>query len=105
MPWIHIDDLVHQMIWAAENPAISGALNATAPHPVTNLEFTKTLGTVLRRPTFLPAPPTFVLRGVIGEFANVLLQSQNAVPKKSLDKGFHFHYPDLEPALRQILAK
>ncbi|QDU25779.1 Epimerase family protein [Anatilimnocola aggregata] len=105
MPWIHIDDLVHQMLFAAERESISGPLNGTAPNPVTNLEFTKTLGKVLNRPTFLPAPPTFVLKAAIGEFANVLLQSQRAVPQRSLDAGFHFHYPDLEPALRQILAK
>ncbi|WP_425617523.1 TIGR01777 family oxidoreductase [Anatilimnocola sp. NA78] len=105
MPWIHIDDLVHQMIWAAQHESVSGAINGTAPNPVTNLEFTKTLGKVLSRPTFMPAPPTFVLKAALGEFANVLLGSQNAVPKKSLDAGFHFHYTELEPALRQILAK
>ncbi len=105
MPWIHLDDLVSQLLFAAERESISGPLNATAPHPVTNLEFTKTLGKVLSRPTFMPAPPTFVLKIIIGEFANVLLQSQRAVPQKSLDAGFRFQYPDLEPALRQIFEK
>jgi uncharacterized protein len=104
MPWIHIDDLVGLMLFAAERESISGPLNATAPHPVTNKEFTKTLGKVLGRPTFMPAPPAFMLKILIGEFANVLLQSQNAVPKRPLDAGFHFHYPDLEPALREILT-
>ena len=104
MPWIHIDDLVSLLLFAAERESITGPLNATAPHPVTNLEFTKTLGKVLSRPTFMPSPPAFLLKAIIGEFANVLLQSQNAVPKKSLDAGFHFHYTDLEPALREILT-
>jgi len=104
MPWIHIDDLVSLMLFAAERESISGPLNGTAPHPVTNTEFTKTLGRVLHRPTFMPSPPVFMLKILIGEFANVLLQSQNAVPKRSLDAGFHFHYPDLEPALREILT-
>lgn len=104
MPWIHIDDLVSLMLFAAERESISGPLNGTAPHPVTNYEFTKTLGRVLNRPTFMPSPPVFMLKTLIGEFANVLLQSQNAVPKRSLDAGFHFHYPDLEPALREILT-
>ena len=104
MPWIHIDDLVSLFLFAAERESITGPLNATAPHPVTNLEFTKTLGKVLGRPTFMPSPPVFMLKAIIGEFASVLLQSQNAVPKKALDAGFHFHYPDLEPALREILT-
>lgn len=104
MPWIHIDDLVGLMLFAAERESICGPLNATAPHPVTNYEFTKTLGKVLGRPTFMPSPPAFMLKLLIGEFASVLLQSQNAVPKRSLDAGFHFHYPDLEPALREILS-
>jgi uncharacterized protein (TIGR01777 family) len=104
MPWIHIDDLVSLMLFAAERESISGPLNATAPHPVTNSEFTKTLGKVLRRPTFMPAPPAFMLKILIGEFADVLLQSQNAVPKRALDAGFQFHYRDLEPALREILT-
>jgi uncharacterized protein (TIGR01777 family) len=103
MPWIHIDDLVSLMMFAAERDSVSGPLNGTAPHPVTNYEFTKTLGKVLGRPTFMPSPPTFMLKLLIGEFANVLLQSQNAVPKRSLDAGFHFQYPELEPALREIL--
>jgi uncharacterized protein (TIGR01777 family) len=105
MSWIHIDDLAHQMIWAAQNESVCGPLNGTAPNPVTNLEFTQTLAKVLRVPTILPAPPMFVLRSVIGEFANALVQSQRAVPERSLDAGFHFHYPHLEPALRQILGK
>ena len=104
MPWIHIDDLVGLMIYAAEHESISGAVNGTAPNPVTNYEFTKTLGRVVSRPTFMPAPPNFMLKILIGEFANVLLASQNAVPKRALDAGFHFQYPDLEPALREILT-
>lgn len=104
MPWIHIDDLVSLMLFAAERESISGPLNATAPHPVTNYDFTKTLGKVLGRPTFMPSPPVFMLKTLIGEFADVLLHSQNAVPKRALDAGFQFHYRDLEPALREILT-
>jgi uncharacterized protein len=104
MPWIHLDDLVSQLLFAAERGVLTGPFNATGPHPLTNREFTKILGRVMRRPTFMPAPPTFVLKTIIGQFANVLLQSQNAVPKKMLDLGFEFHYPDLEPALREILT-
>ncbi|WP_254510999.1 TIGR01777 family oxidoreductase [Anatilimnocola floriformis] len=103
MPWIHINDLVSLMLFAAERDSISGPLNGTAPNPVTNYEFTKTLGRVLNRPTFMPAPPNFMLKLLIGEFANVLLASQNAVPKRPLDAGFQFQYPTLEPALREIL--
>lgn len=104
MPWIHLDDLVGLFLFAAERDTLTGSLNATAPHPVTNRDFTKTLGKVLGRPTFMPSPPVFLLKAAIGEFATVLLQSQNAVPQKALAAGFQFRYPDLEPALREILT-
>jgi len=104
MPWVHLDDLVSQFLFAAEREALHGPFNATAPHPVTNREFTNVLGRVMRRPTFMPSPPIFVLKTIVGEFANVLLQSQNAIPKKLTEMGFEFHYPELEPALREVLA-
>lgn len=104
MPWIHLDDLVSQLLYAADREALVGPFNATAPHPVINREFTKVLGRVMSRPTFMPAPPAFALRAVLGEFARVLLQSQNAVPQKLLNLGFEFHYRELEPALREVLT-
>jgi uncharacterized protein (TIGR01777 family) len=105
MPWIHIDDLVEEMLFAAREPSVSGPLNGTAPHPVTNSEFTKTLGQVLGRPTFMPAVPPFALKLMLGEFSQVLLGSQRALPRAALAAGFAFRYPELEPALREALKK
>jgi uncharacterized protein (TIGR01777 family) len=103
MPWIHIDDLVELMLFAAANPNMIGPVNGVAPHPVTNREFTKTLGRVLGRPTFMPAVPPIALKVLIGEFGQVLLDSQRAVPKAALGAGFTFQFPELEPALHEIL--
>ncbi len=105
MPWIHIDDLVEMMLFAAREPSVTGPLNGTAPHPVTNREFTKTLGRVLGRPTFFPPVPGFMLRLIFGEFANALLGSQRVLPQAALAAGFPFKYPELEPALRGVLHR
>ena len=103
MPWIHLDDLVTLLLWAAGEPAVAGPLNAAAPHPVTNLEFTKLLGRALHRPAFLPAVPAWVLRAALGEFAEVLLHSQRAVPRAATEAGFRFRFPGLEAALSNLL--
>jgi uncharacterized protein (TIGR01777 family) len=103
MPWIHVADLARMYVHAAATPAIRGAMNATAPHPVRNSEFTKALGRQLHRPAFMPAP-YIGLRIVFGEFAQVLFASQRVIPKVALDSGFTFQYPELAAALREILA-
>ncbi|MFO0885476.1 MAG: TIGR01777 family oxidoreductase [Pirellulales bacterium] len=103
MSWIHIDDLVGMMLFAAENESVTGVLNGTAPNPVTNKEFTKALGAALHRPTFFPAVPGFVLKVALGEFANVLLGSQRCNPKRAIEAGYKFKYSDLAPALTDIL--
>jgi len=105
MSWIHIDDLVELMLFAAGNANVSGPVNGVAPHPVTNREFTKTLGRVLGRPTFMPSVPPIALKVLIGEFGQVLLDSQRALPKAAVDAGFSFQFPELEPALREILHR
>lgn len=105
MPWIHIDDLVEEMLFAARQPSVRGPLNGASPHPVTNREFTTTLGRVLGRPTFLPAVPPFALKLLLGEFAQVLLASQRVLPRAPLAAGFTFKYPELEGALRDVLKK
>ncbi len=102
--WIHIEDLVQLFLFVLGKPEARGAFNGTAPEPVTNKEFTKTLGKVLSRPTILPAP-AFGVKLALGEVADVLLTGQRAVPRRALDEGFHFSYPDLEGALRNILGK
>lgn len=105
MSWIHIDDLVEEILFAAREPQLRGPLNGVAPHPVTNREFTKIMGKVLKRPTFMPPVPKFVLKTMIGDFAEVLVASQRVYPQTPLAAGFAFKYPDLEPALRQILHR
>jgi uncharacterized protein (TIGR01777 family) len=103
MPWIHVADLARLYVHAAATASIRGPMNATAPHPVRNSEFTKALGRQLRRPAFMPAP-YIGLRIVFGEFAQVLFASQRVIPKVALDTGFVFQYPELAAALREILA-
>lgn len=105
MPWVHIDDLIGLILFAAESDKLQGAMNATAPTPVTNREFTKTLGRVLGRPTFLPAVPPLMLKLMFGEFAEVLLMSQRAVPQAAQAAGYPFKFRELEPALRDVLKK
>ena len=105
MPWVHIDDLVELILFAAREVSINAPLNGVAPHPVTNREFTKALGRVLGRPTFFPPVPGFLLKLLVGEFAEVLLASQRVVPRAALAAGFPFKFPELEPALRDVLHR
>ena len=100
--WIHIEDWVAMVKWALATPAIAGALNVTAPAPVTNEEFSRTLGRVLGRPSWLRAP-SFALRLALGEMADALiLGGQRVLPEVAQRHGFVFRYPTLEPALREI---
>ena len=102
MSWIHVDDVIGIILHALENNEIRGALNATAPTPVRNTEFTKTLGTVLRRPTLFPVP-TFGLKLMMGEFADFIVLSQNVLPEKTEVSGYEFRHRTLESALRDLL--
>ncbi len=100
MPWIHIDDLVGLLLLAAAHADVRGPINAVAPNPATNREFTKALGGAVHRPTILPSVPAFALRAVLGEFADALLASQRVTPTQLMSVGFDFRYPELESALR-----
>lgn len=102
IPWIHIDDLVGIMITAARDARWTGPVNATAPEPVTNREFTRELGRVLGRPTFLPVP-TLALRVLYGEMAQVITTGQRAVPRRVLELGYSFRYETVADALSSIL--
>jgi uncharacterized protein (TIGR01777 family) len=102
MPWIHLADWVSMVIWLITFERAAGAFNATAPRPVTNHEFTRTLGRVLHRPAILHAP-ALVLRIALGEMAAVLLTGQRALPARSEDLGFRFNCRALEPALEDLL--
>ncbi|HVW86459.1 MAG TPA: TIGR01777 family oxidoreductase [Bryobacteraceae bacterium] len=102
MPWIHADDVAELFVHAAENEAISGVWNATSPNPVTNGVFTRELASTLHRPALLPVPP-IALRLAFGELAQHMLDSARVVPECALKAGFRFRYPDLAPALRNLL--
>jgi uncharacterized protein len=101
--WVSLHDAARAFVFATEQASVQGALNLAAPEPVTNADFTRTLGRVLQRPTLLTAP-AFVLRTVAGEMADeMLLASQKVVPERLLSAGFRFEDARLEPALRKML--
>jgi uncharacterized protein (TIGR01777 family) len=100
--WIHIEDLARGVLFLLEHPEISGAVNFTAPNPVRNKELAQSLGRILGRPAFLPAPG-FMLRLILGEFGSILLEGQRVLPQKLLQAGFQFQYPEIEGALRQVI--
>jgi uncharacterized protein (TIGR01777 family) len=101
-PWIHLDDLIAALMFVLEHPQTGGPFNFCAPEPVTNRDLAAALGKILRRPAFMPAP-AFVMRLILGEFSQVLLGSQRTVPRKLLDYGFEFEYPDIGKALAAIV--
>lgn len=103
MPWISVDDWTALTARLISDDAARGSFNLSAPAPVTNAEFTRTLGRVLRRPTIF-AVPAFALRLALGELADALLTGQRAVPAKALALGYAFRHPTLDEALRSVLA-
>jgi len=105
MSWITLDDVIGVIDYALNNEALHGPVNVVAPRPVTNLEFTKTMGQVLSRPTIFPAP-AFALRLAFGEMADALLLSSTRVePLRLKETGYIFQYPELEGALHHVLKK
>jgi uncharacterized protein (TIGR01777 family) len=102
MPWIHIEDEVGLILHLIENSQASGAVNATAPNPVTMKEFCRTLGQVMGRPSWAPVP-AFALRLMLGEMAEMLLTGQRAVPTAAEKFGYRFRYPNLPEALRACM--
>jgi uncharacterized protein (TIGR01777 family) len=103
IPWIHVDDLVGVYLAAIDGASWSGPVNATAPEPVTNRDFSKALGRALRRPTLLPIPGA-ALRLLYGDMAEVVTEGQRAVPRRPLELGYEFRHADLDEALRDALA-
>jgi uncharacterized protein (TIGR01777 family) len=102
-PWMHLKDLMAAILFVCEHSQVGGPLNFCAPNPVTNRELAKTLGQVLGRPAIMPAP-AFMVRAVLGEFGNVLLDSQRTIPAKLLSHGFEFQYPDIKSAIREVIS-
>ena len=104
MPWIHLRDLVSMIAAGLYDDGFPPVVNGTAPAPVTNREFTKTLGRVLGRPTVLPVP-SLALKLAFGDAAGALLGGQNAVPEAALAHGFRFAFDTLDDCLREVLQR
>jgi uncharacterized protein (TIGR01777 family) len=105
MPWIHREDEVRLLLWALDNRDASETYNATAPNPVTNREFSKTLGRVLGRPALVPVPKLALKLRFGDELGEVASGGQRVVPRRALDSGYEFAHPDLEAALRDLLGR
>lgn len=105
MSWLALEEAVGIIRYALEAPALRGPVNAVAPHPVRNTEFTALLGSVLHRPTLFPAP-AMALRLSLGEMAEaLLLSSQRVLPRKLEEAGYSFQHPELRTALVALLGR
>jgi uncharacterized protein len=100
--WVHMQDLAEAFIFLLQHTEISGAVNICSPQPVRNSELGKAIGKVMHRPSFMPAPG-FMIKLILGEFGSVLLKGQRVIPRRLLDAGFKFKYPNIEDALKSII--
>jgi uncharacterized protein (TIGR01777 family) len=101
--WIHLEDEVGILLWALDNEDVSGTINATAPNPVTNKEFSKALGRAVNRPAVMPVPGLVLDLKFGKEFGQVLRGGQRVLPKRTQELGYAFSHPDLVEALRDLL--
>jgi uncharacterized protein (TIGR01777 family) len=104
MPWIHVDDVVGIYLRAIDDPAWRGAVNATAPEPVTNKTFSKALGHALHRPAVTPIPGA-AIRLLYGDMAEIVTTGQRAVPKRTLELGYTYQHPALDEALNAAVGQ
>lgn len=103
MAWVHIDDVVGLILAALDDRSYSGPLNVTAPNPVTNKEFSKSLGKALSRPAMLPTP-ALMLGVFLGEFVEVVTTGARVVPTRAKRLGYRFKWTDVESALRDVVS-
>lgn len=103
--WIHIEDLINVYMFLINKSDIQGIFNCTAPVPVTNKEMTKVIGTVMKKPVFMPHVPGFMIRLIMGEFAGTLLHGQKVIPKRIQQAGFKFKYANIYDALDNVIGK
>jgi len=101
--WISLQDLVNIFHYLIENDNIVGPVNCTSPNPVTNREMTRALGQALHRPTFLPPVPSLLIRSVLGEFGDVFVKGQKVIPRKLLENGFIFRFPEIREAFAHLV--
>lgn len=103
MSWIHIDDEVGILLWALDDQRVSGTVNATAPNPVTNREFSQAIGRALGRPASVPVPGFVLDLKFGGEFGKVLRGGQRVMPRRALDLGYEFRYTEIDAAMKNLL--
>jgi uncharacterized protein len=104
IPWIHLDDVVAGLVYCVDEASATGAVNLTAPQPATNADFSKALGRALNRPAVLPVPG-LALKLLYGEMALIVTTGQRAIPRRLQELGFAFAQPEVEAALRDVLAE
>ncbi len=102
LPWIHVEDVVGIYLRALDDDSWTGPVNATAPEPVTNQQFSKALGRALHRPAIAPVPG-FAIHALYGGMAKLVIDGQRALPRRTLELGYAFKHPDLDEALRSAL--
>jgi uncharacterized protein (TIGR01777 family) len=102
MPWIHVEDVIGIYLAAIDGEDWSGAVLATAPEPATNREFSRALGRALRRPAIFPVP-AFAIRLLYGGMAKLVIDGQDARPRRAVELGYRHRHPDLDEALRSAL--
>jgi uncharacterized protein (TIGR01777 family) len=103
-PWIHLEDAVRMFVWSSADTRVTGPVNTVSPNLIRNLDFTRALARTMHRPAFFPIPG-FVLKAIVGDFADELISSQKAVPTAAQKLGFEYRYPGIDEALRSILEK
>jgi len=103
MPWIHLDDVVGIYLQAIDDANWTGPVNASAPEPVTNRQFSRALGRALHRPAVAPIPG-FAIRALYGDMAEIVTEGQRAIPRRTLELGYRFQYTDLDEALKKATS-
>ena len=103
MSWIHIDDEVGLILWALDDERVSGVVNATAPNPVTNRDFSKALGRALNRPAVIPAPKFAIAIARGRELADVVAGGARVLPRRATDLGYDFKHPEIDGAIEAAL--
>jgi uncharacterized protein (TIGR01777 family) len=103
LPWVHVEDVIGIYVAAIDDERWTGAVNATAPHPASNRDFSKALGRALHRPAIAPVP-AFAIKALYGGMAKLVIEGQNALPRRTLELGYRFRHPDLDEALRSALT-
>jgi uncharacterized protein (TIGR01777 family) len=101
--WIHEKDLADIYAFLMDQERLGGPVNCTAPYPVRNRELTGALGEALKKPVFMPAVPGFMMKVVMGEFGSMLLKGQRVLPKKLMELGFKFQFPEIREALNDLV--